>query len=99
MTNDPHAALRERALERVLQGPGESDAALRQAAAEGRGLPAGLQPLVDKIHYHAYKVTDDDVARVQAALGDDRAFELVVSAAIGASWQRLRAGLAALEDA
>lgn len=99
MTTDPHAVVRDRALERVLRGPGESDAALRQAAAEGRGLPADLQALVEKIHRHAYKVTDEDIARVQASLGDDRAFEVIVSAAMGASWQRLRAGLAALEGA
>lgn len=96
---DPHAALRDRALERVLNGPGESDPALRQAAAEDRSLPADLQALVDKIHRHAYKVTDADVAKLQAARGDDVMFELVVSAAMGASWQRLRAGLAALEGA
>ena len=99
MTTDPHAALRDRALERVLHGPGESDPALRQAAAEDRGLPADLQALVDKIHRHAYKVTDEEVARLQAARGDDVMFELVVSAAMGASWHRLRAGLAALEGA
>ena len=99
MTTDPHAALRDRALDRALRGPGESDSRLRQAAAEGLGVPAEFQPLVDKIHRHACKVTDEDVARVQAVLGDDRAFEVVVSAAMGASWQRLRAGLAALEDA
>ena len=99
MTTDPHAALRDRALDRVLHGPGESDPALRQAAAEDRGLPADLQALVDKIHRHAYKVTDQEVARLQAARGDDEMFELIVSAAMGASWQRLRAGLAALEGA
>jgi hypothetical protein len=96
---DPHAVLRDRVLEIVLNGPGEADPALRKAAADDAGLPADLQPLVDKIHRHAYKVTDDDIARAQAKYGDDRMFEIVVSAAVGASRKRLVAGLDALSEA
>ncbi|HEY2853307.1 MAG TPA: hypothetical protein VGJ18_10700 [Gemmatimonadaceae bacterium] len=98
-TNDRHARLREQVLNRVLDGPGETAPALRHAAAEGRGLPADLQPLVDKIHRHAYKVTDGDVATLQATYGDDKMFEVVVSAALGASRERLIAGLTALASA
>ncbi|GAC1411125.1 MAG: hypothetical protein NVSMB53_06360 [Gemmatimonadaceae bacterium] len=96
---DPHASLRDRVLDRVLQGSGESEPAIRQAAAKDRGAPADLQRLVDKIHRYAYKVTDEDVARAQAKYGDDQLFEIVVSAALGASEQRLLAGLKALEEA
>jgi hypothetical protein len=99
MLPDPHAPLRDRVLKSVLESAGESDPALRTAAAAGSGLPPDLQGLVDKIHRHAYKVTDEDVARLQAKYGDDRMFELVVSAALGASHKRLMAGLAALEEA
>jgi hypothetical protein len=98
LTN-PHAGLRDRALQSVLQGAGESDPAIRRAAAEGSGIPADLQALVDKIHRHAYRVTDDDMARLQAKYGDDEMFVSVVSAALGASWKRLLAGLEALGDA
>jgi alkylhydroperoxidase family enzyme len=98
-TTDPHATLRNQVLEIVLQSAGESDPAIRRAAAEGKGVPADLQTLVDKIHRHAYKVTDDDIARAQAKYGDDQMFEIVVSAALGASRQRLMAGLKALEEA
>lgn len=97
--NDRHARLREQVLNRVLDGAGETEPTLRHAAAEGRGLPADLQPLVDKIHRHAYKVTDADVAALQATYGDDKLFELVVSAALGASRKRLDAGLTALRNA
>ena len=83
----------------VLQSPGESDPAIRRAAAEGAGVPSDLKTLVDKIHRHAYKVTDEDMARPQAKYGDDQMFEIVVSAALGASRQRLAAGLKALEEA
>lgn len=96
---DPHARLRDEVLARVLDGPGESDSTLRRAAAEGRGLPADLQPLVNKVHAHAYKVTDSDVATLQRTYGDDRLFEIIVSAALGASSKRLFAGLAALDQA
>jgi alkylhydroperoxidase family enzyme len=99
VTTDPHASLRDRVLKRVLDGPGESDPATRQAAAEGSGVPADLQALVDKIHRHAYRVTDDDIARPQAKYGDDQMFEIVVSAALGASRNRLLAGLEALNEA
>ena len=99
MISDPHAALRNRVFRSVLEGPGESDPAIRKAAAEGTGLPADLQSLIDKVHAHAYKVTDEDVARVQATYGDDRMFEIIVSAALGASRKRLLAGLDALDKA
>ena len=99
MTEDPHAPLRDRVLASVLGGAGESDPGTRHAAANGAGLAADLQPLVDKIHRHAYRVTDDDVARLQAKYGDDRMFEVIVSAALGASRRRLLAGLEALDYA
>jgi hypothetical protein len=51
------------------------------------------------VHAHAYRVTDSDVATAQAKYGDDKLFEVIVSAAIGASRQRLMAGLDALENA
>ena len=67
--------------------------------AEGSGVPADLKALVDKIHNHAYKVTDDDIARLQPKYGDDQMFEIVVSSALGASRRRLLAALEALDDA
>ena len=97
--NDPHATLRDRVLDSVLRGPGESDPQIRAAAAEGSGAPAELQSLIEKIHRHAYKVTDEDIARLQTKYTDDQLFEIVVSAAVGASRQRLSAGLQALEEA
>jgi hypothetical protein len=99
MMADPHSSLRDRVLQRVLHGAGESDPAIRRAAADGSAVPPELQALVDKIHHHAYQVTDDDIASLQAKYGDDQMFEIIVSAALGASQKRLLAGLAALDEA
>ena len=96
---DPHAAARDAVLRTVLDGPGTTDPSLRYAAAEGVGAPDELKTLVEKIHRHAYKVTDEEIAALQAKYGDDQLFEIIVSAAVGASRQRLLAGLKALEDA
>ncbi len=99
MTRNPHAALCDKVLHTVLDGPGATDPSLRHAAADGRAVPADIQPLVDKIERGAYRVTDDDIAALQARYGDDRSFEIIVSAALGASRRRLQAGLSALEEA
>jgi len=97
--SDPHANLRDRVLNRVLCGDGDAETSFRQAAASGEGVPADLQPLIDKIHRHAYKVTDEDIANAQQKYGEDKMFEIVVSAALGAANQRLQAGLRALNEA
>lgn len=97
--DDPHAILFDELFRRVLDGPAETEPELRRKVARNLDAPPNLQPLVEKIHKHAYKVTDDDVARLQSTYGDDRMFEIIVSAALGASRKRLMAGLAALEDA
>ena len=96
---DPHADRRDAVLRTVLDGPGKSDPSLRHAAAAGTGVPEELKSLVEKIHRYPYKVTDEDIEALQGKYNDDQLFELIVSAAIGASRQRLMAGLKALEDA
>ena len=58
-----------------------------------------LAPYLDKVTRHAYKVTDDDVARLRAAgYDEDAIFEATLAAALGAARLRLRNGLAALEE-
>ena len=86
-------------LAQVLTGPGETDPAVRQAAASNAGVPEELRALIAKVHAHAYKVTDADIARLQSTYGDDKLFEIIVSAALGASRTRLMAGLDALANA
>ena len=45
------------------------------------------------------EVTDEDLARLKARYSDDELFEVLVSASLGASLERLLAGLRALEEA
>jgi hypothetical protein len=96
---DPHKEARDRALASVLDGPAQTDSSLRNAVARNQQVPADLRALVAKVHAHAYRVTDEDVAAAKVKYGDDRMFEIIVSAAMGASRERLEAGLAALEKA
>lgn len=96
---DPHDSLRRKAIDTVLTAAGESQPSVRRAAFEGRAVPADLQTLIDKVRSHAYKVTDDDLERVQRGYGDDALFEIIVATALGASERRLLAGLEALNDA
>jgi hypothetical protein len=97
--DDPHAIPRDRAFDSVTKGPAQTDSSLRTAAAANQKLPVDLQRLVSKIHAHAYRVTDEDVAAAKVKYGDDRMFEIIVSSALGASRERLLAGLAALDEA
>ena len=99
MTSDPHAILRHNVITRVVDGVGVAAPSQRRVAFHGKGAPPELQALIDKVEAHAYKVTDDDVRQLQATYTDDELFEIIVSAALGASERRLRAGLKALDEA
>lgn len=97
--SDPHGLLRNKVLETVLGSPGMSDPATRQQAFAAENVPADLRSLIEKIEASAYKITDDDLARLQGKYTDDQLFEIIVSAALGAAERRLVAGLDALNDA
>ena len=99
MTVDPHAILRNNVITRVLDGAGVATPAQRRVAFEGKRAASELQALIDKVEAHAYQVTDEDFRQLQAKYSDDELFEIIVSAALGASERRLRAGLKALDEA
>jgi alkylhydroperoxidase family enzyme len=95
-------AFQKRLVDALLTAPGDAPVALRRAVLERAGgardgVPAALRSYVDKVAHHAYKVTDEDVAALQAAgHSDDSIFEVTVAAAVGAAMHRLARGLAAL---
>lgn len=99
-----HRALADAVRRRVLEGPGETGAALRQAMAErasgGPPLEAPYDDLARQIGQAAYKVTEEQVASVVERAGSERAaFELIVASTLGAGLHRWRRGLKALEQA
>jgi len=98
-----HRALADAVRRRAHEGPGETDAALRQAMAEraagGPPLEAPYDDLARQIGEAAYKVTDEQVAKVVEKAGSERAaFELIVASALGAGLYRWRRGLKVLEE-
>ncbi len=94
----------------VIRGPAETPTRLRTAVEAfvaclcgGRRsnspVPDELQPYLDKLARYAYKITDEDVARLQAAgFSEGAIFELSVAGALGAGLARLERGLALLQE-
>ena|SRR5687767_14773645 len=96
--SDTFAVLRSATARAVFETPGETLRELRQAVAAGTP-PAELVALVEKIHSHAYTVTDRDLDVLRASYSEDQLFEIIVAAAFGAAEQRLAAARRALEMA
>jgi uncharacterized peroxidase-related enzyme len=99
-----HRALAETVRRRTLEGPGVTDAALRQAMAAraggGQPLEAPYDDLARQIGEAAYKVTDAHVATIVKQAGSERAaYELIVASALGAGLLRWQVGLKILEEA
>jgi hypothetical protein len=99
-----HASLADTLRRRVLEGPGETDAALRQRvvarASGGHPIEAPYDDLARQIGEAACRTTDAQVVRVLAALRSEKAvFELIVSASTGAVLRRWQQAIKALEQA
>lgn len=99
-----HRALADALQRRVLEGLGETDPVVRQAAAEravgGPPADAPYDDLARQIGESAYRVTDGQVASVLRAMGSEKAtFEVIAAAAMGAGLFRWRHGINALEEA
>ena len=98
-----HRALAEALRRRVLDGPGETDPALRKATAEraagGPAVRAPYDDLAREIGESATRVTDEQVASILRATGSEKAtFEVIAAAALGAGLLRWRKGIKALDE-
>src|SRR5215207_7692149 len=93
-------------LKAVLTSPAVINTATRQAietfsAAQSDHIyapigeiPPHLQPYLEKVVRHAYKVTDEDIQGLsQAGYSEEAILEITVSAALGAGMGRLERGL------
>jgi hypothetical protein len=88
-----HRVLAEALRLRVLEGPGITDRAIRQAAAEratgGPTMEAPYNDLACQIGGSAVGVTDEQVARVLRVTGNQKAtFEIIAAAALAAGLVR-----------
>ena len=90
--DDPYAGAWDRVTEAVLESEGSLPAYVRRAIARGED-PADLAPLLEKVHTHAYRIVDADVA----GLDPDVVLEAVLAAALGSGEERRRAALKALQ--
>lgn len=104
LTRPHHHIFAEALRQRVLEGPGEVDSALRQAvAASAIGGPSAESPYDDlarQIGEAAYRTTDAQVADVLSATGSEKAvFEVILAAAVGAGFFRWQQAMKALEEA
>lgn len=108
--SERHIANIQRLAHAVLNSPGDTDTVTRHAVEEHCArsggsststtgdLPAGLAGYLNKVAWHAYKTTDEDIeALQQAGYSEDAIFEVTLSAALGAGLARLERGLAALK--
>jgi hypothetical protein len=83
----------------ILGLEGSVASELRRAAFRGEPVAADIDPYLDKVRRHAYRVTDEDVAGLhEAGWSDDEIFELTVAAASGQAFYRLHRGLRAVGD-
>ncbi|HEY6358066.1 MAG TPA: hypothetical protein VIX35_07470 [Vicinamibacterales bacterium] len=104
-TGRPDHRARANALrDRVLDGPGETAPALRQAvalsAAGGSPAPPPYDALARQIGEAAHRTTDADVANVVRMTGSERAtFEVILAAAVGAGLLRWQKALTVLDEA
>jgi hypothetical protein len=85
-------------LRAVLESPGASATAAREAAFRGAGLPTPLNEYVATVRDASYRIGDGDISRLLAhGYSQDAIFEITVAAALGAAARGLEAGLRAME--
>jgi hypothetical protein len=102
----------DRLAQSVLEGDGVIDSDLRHlveekaASLSGRSidenidLPPLVEPYVNKVAKHAYKVTNNDIEGLkEAGYSEDAIFEITICAALGAGLGRLERGLSVLKGA
>jgi hypothetical protein len=94
-------AFREATIRTATEGPGTSSADERRAAFANHiaEIAEPARALLAKVVAKPTDVTDADVRDAAATLGDDRVFELVACAALGAASRQLDGALAVLDAA
>ncbi|HEY6635173.1 MAG TPA: hypothetical protein VI141_06125 [Acidimicrobiia bacterium] len=97
VTSDALEQLRSR----ILDGPGQLENSIRQAAflEDVASLSEPTGSYVDKVHRHAYEMTNEDTQELlDAGMSEDQIFELTVAAALGAGMSRFERARAARSE-
>jgi len=98
-TEDKKRLAHKAVVTRVLEGDGKASRAERRAAFDNAGLTEPLRTLIDKVARQPTRVTNEDVAKVEASgESEDQIFELVVCAAIGQATRQYETALEALAE-
>jgi hypothetical protein len=83
---------------RILEEDGKASPSERRGAFNISGFAEPRSTLADKVARHAYRVSDENFAAARTSgLSEDKIFEIVVSAAVGAASRQQDTALAALE--
>jgi hypothetical protein len=91
---DPNRGATSPELRRAIEGYA---AHLSRTGWARATIPPELEAYVRKVTLYAYKVTDEDIARLKTlGYAEDDLFEITISVALGAGRTRLECGLAAL---
>ena len=98
MGDDPNQKKWQILLQRVLHGPGLVAPAVRQKAADNRGLAGAPAAWVQQVHADALRTTDAQLDALRPTHSEAQIFELTVAAATGAGRYRLDRALALLEE-
>lgn len=83
----------------LRQAVADYAAALAMDLPDPGPIPPNLEPYIRKVALYAYKVLDREIEALRVAgYSVDEIFELTVSAAVGAAFARMKAGLSVLEE-
>lgn len=84
-------------VQRIVHGPGVTDAADRDSAFRNLSRSGPVGVLLNKVVTDSAAITDADFAEIRlAGCTDDQVFELVICAAVGEATRQYEAGMRAL---
>jgi alkylhydroperoxidase family enzyme len=99
MASDDYEDLVQAIEDAVLTSPGAMSVEDRRQIFDGENL-AGLEPYLEKLRKHAYKIVDGDVEALrEAGRSEDEIFEITLSGALGAGLSRWRTAMDAMRAA
>ena len=95
---DPHEHLLHELVRAPVDAPANTPVVLREALIAGGAVPSELEPYVEVLRRHAYRITDGMIADLGAeGHSEEEIFEITVCAALHEALRRLEIGLRVME--